>query len=942
MSKLFIVLFSLLYCIKSDAQNTNDKARKYISLSEKTFDEKKYDSAHQLAQLAYQEALVESNDSLLLASLLQRVVTSSETAPSTTDSLYQIAQNRALKLDDKTLLIDTYFKKGHILYRAKDYGEAQPFFLKVDSLATTHNLLNETVVRAILARSEISRTSFTYEGVEKASDLQEEALVLAQKLNNDDLIYDIYVRLADMNGLKGNMPEVKKYLDLTFPYYKSKNNTTLLHRLYFTETSYFYELNELENAEKSIKNAINYFSSQNAKEELASSFVSYGNFFRKKREDCVKAIPQFKKAEQLYLDMDQAVTDRYMYLLEGLAICQAANGNYKEAYTYYQKTYETKKELVKNANNDLTRRLESKYQTEKKEQEIALLKSQNQLAIVQKRNERTILLGGLVLTTIAGVFLFFGFRNRKKTNNKLRELNTTKSNFFANISHEFRTPLSLILGPIEHQLQKVDLPEQEKQLLQMAQRNSQRLLTLVDQLLDISKLESGQFHLRVGQGNLKIFIDALASPFEFLAREKKQQFQRTNAIPENTYWFDGDALEKIITNLLSNAVKYSPEEAIIDIHTTLVGDSLELTIKNSGVELSRDVLKTLFNRFQRADEETTGSGIGLALTKELVELHKGTITVVNDDNWMVFKVIVPVAAAAFSEDERCDHTITINDDIVRVPENTFVKQDTSTNVKNEEYDIFTKDSNPILLIVDDNADLRKYVTSLFDDQYIIHTAENGKLGFEIAKEVVPDIIITDLMMPQEDGLIFTKNCKSTDATSHIPILMLTAKAGDENQLEGLETGADSYLTKPFNTEILKRTVHNLLYSYKKLQERFSKEVVLLPKDLATNSIEEKFLDNLKTVLDDKLIESDFSTEKFAQALGMSRMQLHRKLKALTGLSATEFIRTQRLKLAAQMLKKSDSNVSQVGYAVGFNNHSYFTKCFKEQYGIAPSEYDKNS
>ncbi|TVZ52179.1 response regulator [Dokdonia sp. Hel_I_53] len=941
MIKVFLIFFSFSFCFSSYAQSDNYTLKKNLSLSQRLFDEKKYDSAHKIAQVVYHEALASQSDSLLLAALVQQVLTSSKAIPNSTDSLYKQTLNLALEFDDTPLLIQTYYIKGQTLYNSNRYGDSQSYFLKVDSLAKKHNLLNETVVRAILARSEISRTTFTHEGVNKASELQEEALLLAKQLNNDGLKYDIYVRLADMNGLKGNMAEVKKYLDLTFPYYKSKNNIKLLHRLYFTEVSYFYELNELEKAEESIINSINYFISQDAKEELASSYVRYGNYFRKKKKDCVMAISQFKKAQEIYKNMNQEVTDRFMYLLEGLALCQAANNNYKEAYAFYQKTYETKKKLVKNANNELTRNLESKYQAEKKEQEIALLKSQNQYAIIQKTNERIVLIGGLVLTTIAGTFLFFGFKNRKKTNNKLRELNIAKSNFFANISHEFRTPISLISGPIEHQLQKSNLPKQEKHHLQMAQRNSKRLLTLVDQLLDISKLESNQYHLKVSQGNLKIFINALSSPFEFLAGKKDQDFHLNNTIPEKICWFDKDALEKIITNLLSNAVKYSPEEAKIDLYTTLLGDTLELIVKNSGVDISHNVLKTIFNRFQRADEETIGSGIGLALTKELVELHKGTITVVSDNNCMLFKVILPVTAAAFSEDEFCNHTTAINNEAIIDSEDTFVNPNSTKFIIDNDDDIFTKNTTPILLIVDDNADLRKYVTSLFDEQYIIHTAENGKLGFEIAKEVVPDIIITDLMMPQEDGLIFTKNCKSTDTTSHIPILMLTAKAGDENQLKGLETGADSYLTKPFNTEILKRTVHNLLYSYKKLQERFTKEVVLLPKDLATNSTEEKFLDNLKSVLDDKLIESDFSTEKFAQALGMSRMQLHRKLKALTGLSATEFIRTQRLKLAAQMLKNSDSNVSQVGYAVGFNNHSYFTKCFKEQYGIAPSEYDKN-
>ena len=333
-----------------------------------------------------------------------------------------------------------------------------------------------------------------------------------------------------------------------------------------------------------------------------------------------------------------------------------------------------------------------------------------------------------------------------------------------------------------------------------------------------------------------------------------------------------------------------------------------------------------------------GSGIGLAHTKELVALHKGSIRAISENGWNIFEVHIPVSEESFASHEKVtnekDHAF------AKLPSNITESQTAPSFEDKEVHLDKLQDSNPILLIVDDNKDLREYVSSLFHENFAIVTEVNGKSGFAKALDVVPDIIITDLMMPEEDGLTFTKNCKTNEATSHIPILMLTAKAGDENELIGLETGADAYLTKPFSTEILKATVHNLQESRRRLQERFSQEIVLLPKDIATNSIDEKFLENLQDVMDQKLVESDFNTEAFAQAVGMSRMQLHRKLKALTGLSSTEFIRNQRLKLAAQLLKKSEINVSQVGYTVGFNNHSYFTKCFKEQYGCSPSEYIK--
>jgi DNA-binding response OmpR family regulator len=442
--------------------------------------------------------------------------------------------------------------------------------------------------------------------------------------------------------------------------------------------------------------------------------------------------------------------------------------------------------------------------------------------------------------------------------------------------------------------------------------------------------------LKVQQGDLALFLKSLSSTFNYLAHENTRDYTVHINIPENTYYFDADALEKIITNLISNALKYSPDGESIEITGNIQHQKLQFIVKNTGAPLSEEALQTIFNRFARTDEQTTGTGIGLALSRELATLHKGTITAQSEDAWTSFTTTLPVTETAFSASEKVTGVVNTS---------AFAKADTTssqTEIITEEPDIFSKDTNPILLIVDDNADLRTYVSSLFEDTYTIHTAQDGSEGFEIASSIVPDLIITDLMMPKDDGIALTRNCKTTEATSQIPLVMLTAKAGDENRLTGLENGADAYITKPFNTEILKTTAHNVLETRKKLQERFSQEVVLIPKDMAVNSADERFLDNLKEIVDTQIIESDFTTESFSKALGRSRMQLHRKLKALTGLSATEFIRSQRLKLAAQLLKKSDINVSQVGYAVGFNNHSYFTKCFKEHYGVSPSDYAKKS
>ena len=386
---------------------------------------------------------------------------------------------------------------------------------------------------------------------------------------------------------------------------------------------------------------------------------------------------------------------------------------------------------------------------------------------------------------------------------------------------------------------------------------------------------------------------------------------------------------------MGNALKYSPQNAQINFEAEIAQGNLSLSVKNTGVSLTKKELKEIFNRFHQIHSNKRGTGIGLALTKELVELHKGNIEAESSANSVSFHIEIPILETQYSSEEKR------KDSIPKPLEEAYQENMDTVEDESKASIIESNESRDIILIVDDNEDLRSYVSSIFDTEFNIVTAANGSIGFQKALKHVPDLIITDLMMPEEGGLKLTENCKTNDTTSHIPILMLTAKAGDENRLAGLETGADAYLTKPFNNKILKQTVKNLLESRRKLQERFSQEVILTPKDISISSYDERFLASLQNVLDNHLVASDFNSKDFAKALGMSRMQLHRKLKALTGQTTTEFIRGQRLKLAASLLQKSDVNISEIGYQVGFNDHSYFTKCFRETYGTSPSEFSKN-
>lgn len=604
-------------------------------------------------------------------------------------------------------------------------------------------------------------------------------------------------------------------------------------------------------------------------------------------------------------------------------------GNYKNAYTYLLQASKIKDSIHNIQSAEKIKELESIYNTEKKEQEINLLKSENELIEQERKNQRNTLLSILGITAIAGLFLFILYRNRQKTNTKLKELDKAKSNFFANISHEFRTPLTLISNPIDDAIEDPSLSEKKKAQFKVAKRHSNHLLSLVNQLLDLSKIDAGQLKLRIQKSNITNLVSALAESFTYTAQQNQIDYTVTIEKTEEEVWFDKDALEKITINLLSNAIKYTPKNGSVACNSYIKNDIFHLIIKNTGEGLTEEELKHIFQRFYQTNDQNQGTGIGLALVKELVELHKGKVLVDSTPNkWTTFTITLPIDKSSFKNEQ-----LSASQEF----ENNFQITDHQTLELDEE---FTENNQPILLIVEDNLDVRTLLKQTFESSYNILTAANGEEGISLALEHIPDIIISDIMMPVKDGIELTNTLKNDERTSHIPIVLLTAKAGEENELEGITIGADDYITKPFSSKILTTKISKLIESRRQLQKRYSQEVILKPKDITLNNIDEQFLERVQTVLDEKLVESSFSIEDFSKAVGMSRMQLHRKLKALTGLSASEFVRSQRLKLAAQLLKKSDINISQVGYSVGFNDHAYFSKCFKDMYHCTPTEYQK--
>lgn len=533
----------------------------------------------------------------------------------------------------------------------------------------------------------------------------------------------------------------------------------------------------------------------------------------------------------------------------------------------------------------------------------------------------------------------------KKEAKRLGELDHLKNSFFANISHEFRTPLTLILAPLQDLLKEA--PTNDR--YQLMNRNAKRLFELVNQLLDITKLEAGQMKPVYAEQELVVFFRTLTSSFSSLAESRHIAFTCTQNRNEVLGTIDIDKTEKIITNLLSNAFKFTEtgKKISVSIHYADNNESFSIRVKDEGIGISAAQLPHIFDRFYQVDSKSNrayeGTGIGLALVKELVNVLDGTIEVESQQGiGTTFTVKIPSSLNESSDRPRGETLITEEDTLMPLSgrSNDSVKGINLTPPPGRVVRHGGDDSaGGLLLIVDDNADIRAYVRSVFETEYQIIEATDGLDGMERAIEQVPDLIISDLMMPNVDGLEFCRLLKSNEKTSHIPIVMLTAKANLESRIEGLTLGADDYLLKPFNAAEIKIRVKNLIEKQEKLRQYFGNQLAdVKPVEAKVNPKEAAFLTKVQNIVEKRLSDGSFGVEQLAEELNMSPSQLLRKLKALTNLTAVEFVRERRLQRAAHLLKTQSVTIADVAFEVGFDNASYFSRIFQEKYGVLPSEY----
>ncbi|MEN0048424.1 MAG: two-component regulator propeller domain-containing protein [Bacteroidota bacterium] len=538
---------------------------------------------------------------------------------------------------------------------------------------------------------------------------------------------------------------------------------------------------------------------------------------------------------------------------------------------------------------------------------------------------------------------------------KLEELNQMKLRFFTNISHELRTPLTLIIAPLEHILEKGKSisPDRMQQQYHYMYKNAKYLLRLVNQLLDFRKLDQGSLNLSVAKGDILAFTEEITEPFQFLANKKNIVFKITDKEDSIYTHFDPDIIEKVLYNLLSNAFKFTQAGGEVKLSIlekqgaikTINGQYIEIRVDDTGSGISKVRLNKIFERFYKEGskkENKDGAGIGLAYTKSLVELHRGTIEVESKKGeGSCFIVRLPMEKKAYlkseidqSRLEKFDPNSDPLEYLVAEPISSFGDatdvSDRTLEGRGEEL--------PLLLFVDDNSDIRRFIKEGFQNDFRIIEAEDGEKGYEIALASLPDIIVSDVMMPNMNGFELCEALKTNHLTSHIPVVLLTAKSASEDELEGLQTGADAYVVKPFKLDILRTQLLNIHLHRERLRKRFRQEVILEPEEIAVTSADEEFLKKAVSIIEDHMSDSEFNVEALVKEMYISRSKLYLKLKALTGQSTSEFMRTVRLKRAVQLLEKSDYTIKEIMYMTGFNTASYFSKCFKKQFGVVPSEY----
>ena len=531
----------------------------------------------------------------------------------------------------------------------------------------------------------------------------------------------------------------------------------------------------------------------------------------------------------------------------------------------------------------------------------------------------------------------------QEAQNKLSELMDQQNRFFTNISHEFRTPLTLIYGPSKQIIERTN-DDKVKNDAELINRNARKLNRLANQLLDISRIEAGRMKLKTSELDLVPILKRIVYSFKSFAERKSISLNFDTGQQNIILYIDEDKIDKIISNILSNALKFTQDKGYVNVKSCVEKNVVEIKISDNGIGIPEEKIDKIFDRFYQLDNRLSkdyeGTGVGLSLTKELVELHKGKIEVESCEGKGTTVVVKIPLGKEHLKTEEIFEKIKNETDKTNISSGLIYNKEEETN--RLDFDFITEGDKPLLLIIEDNFDVRNYIKGNLKKDYRITEAVDGKDGLNKSVTNLPDLIVSDVMMPEMDGFQLCEKLKTDERTSHIPLILLTAKATISDKLNGLETGADDYIMKPFEIEELSARIKNLIEQRKRIHEYFKKKGIFELNEAKITSVDKKLLQNVLNIINDNISDPSFGVESLAENLAVSRYVLYKKIISLTGESPVELIRRIKLLQAANLIENKFGNLSEIALEVGFNNPAYFSECFKKQFGVPPSQYPKNN
>lgn len=764
---------------------------------------------------------------------------------------------------------------------------------------------------------------------------------IAVKLENPSLLAVSYNNLYKAYDALGEKEKARQSLLQSIDICKKHNNLHALSIAYNNMGKWMFENKLFQEAQKYYELSIEIKEGLNNKLGLSTTFNNLGELnLDRNRTDA--SLSYYQKALGLAKEVGSLSEQRTA--TKGLMNVYRRKNDFLEAMRYMDFTLLLNDSISNQEKARHLASLEAQYQNEKKQQEITTLKHQNELHLSELRQQRTLLFSALLLIiTIGGstVMVLLMYRNKRRANYLLQEqnikivsqkeeietqnevlaqqsvmlneLNQVRSKFFANISHELKTPLTLIVSPLSQALEN-DGAGMKPGSIELMHRNACHLQQMIEELLELARMERSAYAIERQPIAISTFLNDLVLSFGSYALENQVKVLATE-LDEAMIEADTEAFRKACSNLISNAIKFSPQGGDVVVEGRVERDKYLIRVSDQGRGIPENELDAVFGRFYRASNSgfIKGSGIGLSIAKEIVELHEGTLTVENrPEGGAVFTLTLPLKKG---EELLIDG-----------------KADAITG------DEIQKGLKPKVLIVEDNKDMRSFIGASLDDIYELVYATNGAEGLKSTQEHLPDLIVSDVMMPVMDGFAFCREVKSNLETSHIPVILLTAKSSEQSIVAGLEMNADLYMTKPFGVSHLRAAIASQLRIRRQLREKFAGSLDVLASEVTCTSMDARFLEMAVNIIEQNLDDSEFNVEGLAKALNMGRSSVHRKITAITGLSTSEFMRNLRLKHAARMLKAQAGTISEIAYSVGFSDVSYFSKCFKKLFNQTPGEF----